>query len=67
MSQKANPEWFGGKLGIPRSPCGRCKRAQCFGTSCRPFEVWFRRAWRKLGRAYDCVLAGNSASKDNEK
>lgn len=41
-----------GKLGIPKSPCSRCTRRQCFGTSSDPFDRWFRRAWRRIQKFY---------------
>lgn len=40
------------KLSISPSPCSRCTRKQCFGTSYDPFDKWFRRAWRRIQQFY---------------
>ena len=33
-------------------PCKKCRKSQCFGTHCEPWQDWFRWYWAGLRRKY---------------
>lgn len=33
-------------------PCKKCRKSQCFGTNCEPWQDWFRWYWAELRRKY---------------